>query len=302
MVRARVTVVLAGLLALAAVVAAAHSPGADARPATLRAAGSAVVGNTKEGSAILAGRLGPGDSVSGAVTIGNIGSSAGDFTLSLSHLVDSPSSSSDLLSARLELAVDDVTNPAAPVSVYRGRIGALPATALGTFMPGTSRTYRLTVTWVDGGASDAAYAGTAMSAEFDWSTGASGDGATTPPPTGVAPRLEPPHLVLRAAKRQRVVKRRAAFMHARCDQACTVRVTARIVLRHSHRAMKLRPATRQLVAGLDTKLTLKLPKAVLRRLRAALRAHRHPVLTVTAKAVAASGGGQPVTRKVRVVG
>jgi hypothetical protein len=302
--RARITVLATGLLALVAVIAAARSPQAEAQPSTIRAAGSAIVDNTKQGTAILAGRLGPGDSLTGAVTIGNIGSGAGDFTLSLSHLVDTPAATAAALSGRLQLAVDDVTRPSTPVKVYRGTIGALPPTALGTFASGATRTYRLTVTWLDGGAADAAYAGSAMSAEFDWSTASSDEEGTAPPPppTGVRPRLDPPRLLLRATKKQRVVKRRGAIVHASCDEACTLTVRAKISLRRSHRAMRLRTATRHLAAGRDTKLKLKLPKALLRRLRAALRAHRQPVLKITGTATSADGlGGQPITRNVRVV-
>lgn len=298
------TAIASGLLAVAALAVAASSPRAEAQPVALRASGHASVSNSKAGRAILAGRLGPGDSISGTVTIGNPGTTAGNFTLGSSHVMDASGSPGSALSARLDLAIDDVTASGAPVAVYRGKLGSLPQTALGTFAPASMRTYRFTVTWVDGGASDSAYAGASMSVQFDWSTGSGGGGGAAAPPAGTPPRPRLPGLEFhfRAAKRQRVVRRRAATVHASCSAACTVQVTARLAVRRGTRAVELRPTSRALAAGTDTKLRIALPATVRRRLRSALGKHRRPMLELTATASGTTGSSSSVTRKVEVIG
>jgi hypothetical protein len=297
--RARATALLTALLTLAAVVMAAHSPRAEAQAAALRTTGQATVSNSKNGTAILSGRVGPGDSLSGTVTIGNVGSASGDLSLALSHMVDFGAP----LSNRLRLAVDDVTNGPA-VDLYDGPLGSLSPTALGNFGPGASRTYRFTVSWIDGGAADAAYASSSVSVQFDW-TATSGDNSgttTTPPPDTKAPRLTPPQLSLRASKKQRVLKRRFIVARARCDQACTVSVGARLGMRHLRGAVKLRTAHRTLPAGVEMPLKIKLPEAVIRSLRGAVRHRRSPMFELTATAVSSNGASAPVKRNVRVIG
>src|ERR671930_262739 len=122
--RARATAVAAALLALAALVAAARSQRAHAEVAALGSSGDVQVANSKNGTAILGGVLAPGGAVTGTVTIANIGSAAGDFTLSLSHVIDTPGAGGGRLSRQLELAVDDLTPAAGPAPVYRGGLGS----------------------------------------------------------------------------------------------------------------------------------------------------------------------------------
>lgn len=304
--RARVTALVTGLLALAALVAAVHSPKAEAQAATLRARGQASLSNSKNGSAILGGRLGPGDSLSGTVTVGNVGSVAGNVTLTMADLADTPGIPRPTLSGKLALAVDDITG-AAPVSIYHGPLGSLSPTALGIFRPTTARTYRFTVSWADGGAADSAYAGSSVKLEFVWSTGRASHTTTPPPPpppptAPSKPRLAGPTLSFRAAGRQRVIKRRATYVYARCDQACTVTVAAQLGMRHPRKAVTLRGTRRTLAAGVDSRLEMKLPGAVLQRLRTALRQHRRPVLRLTATANAPSGAAPAVKLNVRVIG
>lgn len=314
MLRARMTALVAAVLAVAAIVAATHSPSARAQAAAIRAGGSVQVANSKNGGAILSGPLGPGDSLTGDVTIGNIGWAPGDFVLSTSGLLDTPSQTGGLFSSRLLLTVDDVTNPAAPVAVYSGLLASLPRTALGTFAVGESRTYRLTVSFPDGGAADAQLIGSKLNVTFVWLAG-----STTPtgPPkgtgTGTGPvttdpvnpphdRLSPPRLSVRAAKGQRVLKRHGLLIRARCDQACTLQLRARLSMSGASRAVRLRRARWALAPGKTTRLRLRLPAAELHKLRVALARHHHPLLKLQATATGTGGKAKSVKRSVRVIG
>jgi hypothetical protein len=310
MVRARVTAIVFAVLALAGIVAAARSPRAEAKPGTVRTSGG-MVSNSKNGSAILTGAIGPGDSLSGTVTIGNIGNNAGDFTLSMSHLVDSPGPGGGSFASRLLLTVDDITSPTAPVRVYAGALGALPSTALGSFDRGAARTYLFTVSFPDGGPTDAQFAGSRLSAQFDWSTvdGSTGDGDPSVPPSGggggsgpPSDRQAPPKLRFSAAKKQRVIKHRRLTAKAKCDQACRITVSAKLWMKHVRKAVKLHTMHKTLKAGRNTKLRIKLPKAVLRKIKAGLHAHRRPVVKLTVTAVGSGGRAKPVHRNVRITG
>jgi hypothetical protein len=305
MLRARVTAVLFAVLALAGIVAAARSPRADAQPSAIRTSGG-MVANSKNGSAILSGSLGPGDSLSGTVTIGNVGNSAGDFTLSMSHLRDSPGPGGGSFAGRLVLSVDDVTNPAAPVRVYAGALGALPSTDLGSFDRLAARTYLFTVSWPDGGAADSSYAGSTLSVQFDWSGGEASEGAAPPSSDGSAPppsdRLSPPKLRFSVARKQRVLRHHRLSARATCDQPCRITVTAKLSLKGVRKAVKLRRMQRSLKPGRATLLKIKLPKAVLRKIRTALRSDGKPTVKLTATAVGTGGRAAPVLRSVRLTG
>ena len=153
---------------------------------TAGAGGSLTLSNSKEGSAILAlGGMRPGDSVDGTLTIGNTGTVPGDLSLSTSNLVDSPGAGGGALSGELDLVVNDVTNPASPLTVYTGKIAALTPAALGTVAPGTSRDYEFRVSFPDAGpGAENAYQGSSMSVQFDW-TATNNDPDTVPPETTI---------------------------------------------------------------------------------------------------------------------
>jgi hypothetical protein len=239
--------------------------------------------------------LGPGEAVTGSVTIRNIGWTAGDFRLSLGHVVDTPGPNGGRFSNLLQLAVDDVTNPASPLAIYRGLLASLPRTAVGNFPRGGWRRYRFTVSWPDGGAADIAFVASMLRVEFVW-TAAQGftwqPPHTSPPPSSPPrDRLLPPHLTLRVPKRQRVLKHHGLLVRAGCDQACTLELGARL------------SSVRQALApGVTSTVKLTLPKTVLRRLRAALARHRKPVVRIKVAARGAGGETGPLKRKVRVVG
>jgi spore coat-associated protein N len=305
----------AGLAALAlaalAVLAATVGPQrAQAQPAAVFATGAAQVANSKEGSAILSGALGPGDSVTGTVTISNPGSVTGIFSLQLSHLTDTPGPGGGFFSRELDLAVDDVTNASAPTAVYRGRLNSLGPTALGSFAPGSSRTYRFTVTWASAGAADTSFYGSKMSVEFDW---LASDGVPTPPPPpppAPVPAPQPaapappaaPRLNSAVSTHQRVVEQGGVLLQGACDQACTLRASGTVSIPGASAVYRLAPVSRSLAAGKRARLKLRVRGRTLSRLRAALRAHRRPTVAVTLSAKSPTGTSTTLKRRIRVTG
>jgi hypothetical protein len=315
MLRARMTALVAAVLALAAIVAATRSPSAQAQAAAIRAGGSVQVVNSKNGTALLSGQLGPGDSLSGVVTIGNVGWAPGDFVLGTTGLVDTPGPGGGALSSHLQLEVDDVTVPTSPVAVYVGPLAGLSSAALGTFGVNELRTYRLTVSFPDGGSSDSQAMASSLKVTFVWMArettptgppkgGGGGDPVTTDPGNPGRDRLSAPRLSLRAGKRQKVLKHRSLLIRARCDQPCTLRLSARLRMGHASKAVKLRRARWALAPGKTTRLRVRLPAAVRHRLRVQLAHHHRPLLRLQATATGTGTGGKSKTvrRSVRVVG
>jgi hypothetical protein len=297
--RARATALASAALALLSIAAAARSHDAQAQPATLRASGDVQVANSRNGSAILSGAFGPGDSIAGTVTISNIGAAAGGFTLGLSQLTDTPGPGAGFFSRQLDLAVDDVTAPSAPVPVYHGRLNSLNPTGLGTFQAGASHTYRMVVSWPASGVDSSMY-GSSMSVEFDWSAG---DAGTAPvPPTGTPPVVTPPRLSVKIATRQKVLKRGNVRASAACDQGCTMFATGSVSVPGAAKSYMLVSTRGSLTAAGNAKLKLRLPRSVRKPLRAALKARKKVYAPIVISATSASGGATRVQRKIRITG
>jgi hypothetical protein len=92
----------------------------------------------------------PGESAEGYVTLENTGDGDGLLTLDKSNLVNTPASPA--FSNKLDLLIQDVTNPLSPVTKYTGKLGAMTQlTNLGTVAPSNERSYKFTVTFPDGG-------------------------------------------------------------------------------------------------------------------------------------------------------
>ncbi len=170
---------LSTLLALAvaavAILVALDAPAPRRAPAfALTAAGGALaLESDRAGAAILqAGNLRPGDEIAGEVTL----SAARDVTLALRG-----TTTASALAGRLTLAIDDVSDPAAPVAVHRGMLAGLSQLRLAPLAGGVRRTYRFTTSFPPG-ANDNALQGATLTARFDWiAVGA--DGAPAAPPT-----------------------------------------------------------------------------------------------------------------------
>jgi hypothetical protein len=147
-----------------------------ANPVNVFTAGNLSHSNSKNGSAILTiQKMKPGDSTTGDVVITNSGDINGAFRLARSALTDAPGANGGVLSSVLNLTIVDLAAPGTPV--YSGKLGAFTApVALGTWIPGTAKTYRFTVGFPDGGApggnttGDNAYKGSSTTATFDWTS------------------------------------------------------------------------------------------------------------------------------------
>jgi hypothetical protein len=307
--RARVKAFLLAALALCAVVAAAQSNDASAQAAALGANGDVEVVNSHNGSAVLSGVLGPGGSLTGTVTISNIGQGTGPFTLALSHLTDTPGTGGGFLSRQLDLDVEEVTLPLAPVTVFHGKLNSLNPTALGSFKPGALHIYRFAVSWVDG-AADQQFAGSSMSVQFDWS--ATSDITTIPKPTPPSPvtpsspnapaAIAAPKLTLAMPAKQAVLRNRGVNATAACAAVCTIVGTGYVTASGAARTYKLVPVRLGGPAGKPVGLKLRLPRQARAPLSAALHGHRKPLASITLVATGADGKTARIKRKIRVSG
>lgn len=182
---------LVALSTAAALAVAGGLPGSlrSKRPASASAAavsGSFSHSNSRDGQAILnASGMSPGSQVSGEVTIANSGDLAGAFRLSRPGIAEQPGLGGGTLSTRLLLQVVDVSDAAAPTTVWAGGLGAFTTVDLGTFPPGQARTYRFTATFPEGGSTDNAWAGASSTVRFDWTSSA--DEPAAPQGPGAAP-------------------------------------------------------------------------------------------------------------------
>lgn len=95
--------------------------------------------------------IAPGVTGAGEVTITNSGTAPGALTLASTGLSDDPGRYGGTLSQRLVLRVEDITS-GPPKEVFSGGIAAMPELQLGNLATGGSRTYRFTVSMLDGGA------------------------------------------------------------------------------------------------------------------------------------------------------
>jgi spore coat-associated protein N len=307
-VRARATALASAALSVFTIVAAARPQDPKAQAAAVQASGDVQVANSRNGSAILSGALGPGDSLTGTVTISNIGSAPGNFTLGLSGLTDTPGPAGGFFSRELDLSVVDVSVPAAPVAVFSGRLNSLNPTDLGSFAPGAAHTYRFVVSWA-AGASDVTMYGSSMTVQFNWSAGDASSaplpappGASTPPSSAAPPSIAPPRLSVRTAGTQQVLRRGGVRASAGCAQACTIVATGYVTVPGAARTYKLVPARRSLKAAEKATFQLRLPRTARKPLRSALRARRKVFAPVVIAATGSAGKGTRVQRKIRVSG
>jgi hypothetical protein len=115
----------------------------------------------------------PGHSATGTVTLKNTGDGDGLLTLDKSHLVNTPATPA--FSSKLNLRIEDVTNPALPVEKYDDTLGSMgQLTNLGTVAPGAEKKYLFTVEFPDGGVPASATSGdnrfknASTTVDYDW--------------------------------------------------------------------------------------------------------------------------------------
>jgi hypothetical protein len=262
----------AGALAIAGIAdAGSQGPVAFASSAT----GAALVSESLGGDAIVkANGIGPGDSVTGSVTIVNNGDATGAFTLAESGLTDTPGSGGGILSSRLHLEVQEI---ATGRQVYSGGIGAMDTRSLGYLRPDQSRAYQFTVTFAHG-AGDDAFSQSDMTVAFDWSA-VTGEPPAEPPAgtqTSEPPRgtptadTRPPRVTIKSRDPQRL-RGRQATITITCDERC--------FLVGMSREAKPKPRER-LLAGVPTRQRVRLSHADQRLIRQRLRRHPHTTLAL----------------------
>jgi spore coat-associated protein N len=170
-------IALGGLVVATAVAvgSGANFNSTSANPGTIISAGTITVTDSLAGTSILnVSPIKPGGSASGTVNIKNGGTVPAGLTLAKANLVDTPASPA--LSAKLNLVVQDLGDPActvscpAAVTIYSGTLGSMGTIALGTFAAGATHQYTFGVTFPDGGpnGADNAYGGAKTTVNYLW--------------------------------------------------------------------------------------------------------------------------------------
>jgi len=164
------------LAAMMAVASGASFTSTSANTGNIVTAGILSHGNSKADAFVLdVDALKPGQSQSGTVDITNTGDVAGVFSLSKDNVLDSDQTNK--LSENLDLVVADIGTPTVPgaaVVKYSGKLGAMPASAMGTLNAGDARRFRFTVTFPDGGVpasattGDNVYKGDNVTVDYNW--------------------------------------------------------------------------------------------------------------------------------------
>ena len=167
---ALVALALASMLAVAS---GASFTSTSANTGNIVTAGILSHDNSKDGAAILTvAKMVPDETKTGTVTLENDGDVDGVFTLSESNVDDSDATNP--MSAKLDLTVTDITDPANPVGVYTGKLGAMTEQDLGTWGADEQHTYEFSVHFPDGGtpagpnAGDNRYKGDSVEVDFNW--------------------------------------------------------------------------------------------------------------------------------------
>jgi hypothetical protein len=186
----RATVATGALLVAsgAAVAAVGTTTETDTPPAKAKLRVVAPAG----GEPLSLSNLKPGDVRTSDIVVSNTSKQSSRTALAATAVDDLPGRWGGVLSSRLRLEVDPVGGGA---RVYEGPLAELGSRALPVLPAGASRTYRLTVTFLDGGTppstttGDNVYQGAATKLKLDWSEVLSappltGGGTTPPPSTG----------------------------------------------------------------------------------------------------------------------
>lgn len=152
------TAALAGAIAIGS---GADFTSSSQNTASAVTAGTLTQSNSKADAAIFnLTDIKPGDVLNGTVTITNTGSLPAIFTLTEDQLSD------EFTAGQLTEKIQDVTDPAAPVTVYDDTFGDAGSQPLGSFAAGEARTYQVTVSLLRT-ATDAEQGKTA-SATYTW--------------------------------------------------------------------------------------------------------------------------------------
>jgi len=124
------------------------------------AADSIQLSSTKPNQAIVgASNMEPGDSAEGTIGIGNPAGVAGTVTLSSTGLTGTT------LASVLELRIDDTTSGTS--KKWSGKLDTFSSVSLGSFAAGTTRSYKLTLSWPSA-SDESSLQGTSASLGLQW--------------------------------------------------------------------------------------------------------------------------------------
>jgi hypothetical protein len=303
----RLSAAITVLMAVAVLVMAWGSdPTSSARAAVGDATGPLVADSLTGGAILNARNMGPGDSVTGEITVTNVGDSAGGMTLGTSDLTDL-TPNGGILSQTLLLTVLDVTAGRAPAQVFSGRLTDLHGAVLGDFEQGDAHRYRFIVTYPAGLGDDAdnALQGSTARLNFVWTATGKSPPVTTPAPATpvdvvpdaanpvivdhVEASTNPSALKLRVyVRRTQAAHRKRVYVNVFCNHRCTLTATGVASLPSKHKKWNLRALKGSVKKSQGTvKFKMPLPKKALGPLNTALL-HRKKA-SVKLKIVAHSG-------------
>jgi hypothetical protein len=307
--------VLLGLAAMAAVALAQVGGTSPARAATVATSGALEISYSHEGLPIFAASgIAPGGSAQGTVAVKGTGSDSVTLQLRRGALVDTPGAGGGVLSERLQLTVVDVTEPAAPRTLYAGPLDSMPDQAAGTLEGGETRTFEFTATLPEGGAASFqnAVQGASTTVAYSWIADAGG-GSEKPaggeehvaparvPPNGggeVAPAGEPLDLTL--PKVRAVLRRGRLVVWTDCNESCrlTVRGRLRASVGGPHLSAKVHFTKRRLYSPGPWRLRIPVPRMLRRWTRETPR-HQRLRARLHFLAVGTDGERDVVRRRVR---
>ncbi len=288
--RPRLSAAITVLMAVAVLVMAWGSdPTSSARAAVGDATGPLIADSLTGGAVLDARNMGPGDSVTGEVTVTNVGDQGGDMALGTSDLADS-TARGGVLSQILQLSVLDVTPGRQPAVVFTGRLADLQAALLGDFEQGDAHRYRFTVTYPAGldPALDDSLQGASTRVNFIWSATGNGKGnngngnvdltPVDPNPVivdHVEPSKNPAYLKLRVyVRRRQAAHRKQVYVNVYCSHHCTVTATGLISLPSQKRHWTMKTLKGSVKKPGTVKFRLPLARKSLGRLNRALLHHR----------------------------
>jgi hypothetical protein len=279
--------VLLGLAAMAAVALAQVGGAPPARAATVAATGAFEVSNSHEGGPIFAASgIAPGGEAQGTVAIEDTGSDPVALVLRRGAMVDSPGPGGALLSGRLALSVVDVTEPAAPRTVYTGPLAAMPDQPAGTLGGGETRTFEFTATLPEGGAPSFqnAVQGASTTVAYSWvaseagkqesGEGSGGGGVPIAPPGGGGGPVGAPAPVvapfdLNVPRIRLALRGDHLVAWTNCNRSCRLDVRGR--LRASgggaHRGARIHFAKKRVYAAGAQRLRIPIPRRLRRWMR-----------------------------------
>lgn len=243
----RSSLALNAMAALVAVAVAVAGPG-DRPPERAGfmladATGALALSSSQPDAAILRGdAMRPGQAVTGTVTIGARGADVAALALAATSADTAPGTGGGRLSEHLQLAVDDVTEAAAPVRVYAGTLSGLGQVALGRLAAGEARTFAFAARMPATAGNE--LQGASMSADFIWSAHVVASPPTSAPdPVPPAAQPSAPGGAVLGTQRCRV--RRRATVRLRTGGGVRIR-TVRVTV-NRRRAQRVERVRRKVV-------------------------------------------------------